>query len=1298
MIKEIKISDLRSDSGFYPVDNDGIWHSGIHISKNEGEEIQSPVNGKIIAANLETENEDKDNYYWISEELKIPVKGNTTKTINSYSLLSNIKSYKEYKSYTKSAISIKDYNKNIFSENGNLPFGIKAYINLNLYNVPYLEFFNEKKFLNSTYYENFGTGLSKKIGIYTPKTETQHLEINFKHDDVDVKAFITSMLKVDGIECPEWTVGHIDSGYFIPDNNSRLKLDENEFKTGYIFVDGKNLSIDASDNIEFNCPEFFIESDDISSLSGFKLVIIRKNDKNKINEILQSIIAEIKEVEKNGSDTLRELKSVITDLEGINKKKLSTSEKKQLKTKLEQQKKNLEQQAINNSRESLKLYEEKYLADFLIKKFESENIQSILIALKELFSLSANIIYNPNSDYSTNTKSYLYKKNPNKLEIFNTNETIIKQKFINLSYSELLKKFKKYNVSYTECSPNDFSDLTKQKYKSKMITGLKVIYTGKEENKKIGVFKCKPWLLTYTKYNGYYQFPFKKDDYENVYRRQKITSFGTTHTKSDIKGVLLFSDSDVKYTDDYSYNKEPIKILTGEAEILNVYDLINQNIKKDSDGNETIQIDDNHYYKCKLNCGYAFIKGKDLKIKLIIEQNNNLINKQISKNTFLGYVRKNKPYLDWSTFFYDDLLEIEPEKISLIIPGGIQCKKIEKPYKQIFLTNNTYIKTSSVKSKSNLAKLEEIRVVITIYSDDNKDCVELDQKNTLKCKDTINEIYFYCHSFEYKKNLETGEVKLVGGKNFSNYTKDALSIETDEVKIFAEKIILPKLLNQTIKWEKHGWTGGHSDPTSYQFTIKIKPEEIADAYDFNCPLYIDRNSISLSLDNTRNYGKGQIFTVYNDEENEIDALIPTNADGQPVYCNENYVESKDDLYVEVDGIKYKIDNKQIEEYKTDILKDYWQKLIPLNYKYKGYTQITDEKICPSDSLLCKVKELKEKLKEFKEAENEIFAEYLDYDKNGVGSNRIYKMDAYKPALKAGLNRLIAYHPLEFDKELHSDLMKTVLPHLQVEEFSDETDNDIATELPIKEENTNKEIKENKFYFVFPLLFDEVIEKSKIRDFNPYELAGITSYKVEGKTFEIKNNPGFMPEGTSSNSFTQEFNADATDTYSHEGVDIAVPNAAIISGISGKVIVEGDKDNYSYGCFIVIQANEKYDGKYRYYLLAHLDRNKPHKTEDKQNNQVYPNDIVGYVGNTGHCKSGGINIEGPDNLDLRKKGKGAHLHLQMFLTDSPAENFIDIMNFDNLKNKKTKESKIQCSDRNIVNPFDYSEKYEKDTKK
>ena len=67
-----------------------------------------------------------------------------------------------------------------------------------------------------------------------------------------------------------------------------------------------------------------------------------------------------------------------------------------------------------------------------------------------------------------------------------------------------------------------------------------------------------------------------------------------------------------------------------------------------------------------------------------------------------------------------------------------------------------------------------------------------------------------------------------------------------------------------------------------------------------------------------------------------------------IYTNDSYVETKEDLYVEISGIKYKIANNQLEPYKTNVLKEYWQKLIPLNYKYRGYPQITDLSSCSKE--------------------------------------------------------------------------------------------------------------------------------------------------------------------------------------------------------------------------------------------------------------------------------------------------------------------------------------------------------------
>lgn len=287
-----------------------------------------------------------------------------------------------------------------------------------------------------------------------------------------------------------------------------------------------------------------------------------------------------------------------------------------------------------------------------------------------------------------------------------------------------------------------------------------------------------------------------------------------------------------------------------------------------------------------------------------------------------------------------------------------------------------------------------------------------------------------------------------------------------------------------------------------------------------------------------------------------------------------------------------------------------------------------------------------------------------------------------------LRRARIVKPLEFDRTKTGDDFVRQLERYGIA-FSQDTESAEIQDIygKLQRETGDFHNRENRFCFYHPVMFIASVNQIVSFDFNPYE-----RYEVS-PPFSMKNNPGFMPEGTTSDSFSQEFNAHVSVTYSHEGVDIAVPNAAIISGISGTVIVEGDKGNYSYGCFIVIQAKVKYEGKYRYYLLAHLDRTKEHKHEGED---VYPNDIIGYVGNTGHCISGSYNIEGEENLSLRKDGRGAHLHLQMFLREDEHAGFITAMEFDTLKDVKTKRAGIQCQNRGIVNPFNYSETYAKDT--
>lgn len=93
--------------------------------------------------------------------------------------------------------------------------------------------------------------------------------------------------------------------------------------------------------------------------------------------------------------------------------------------------------------------------------------------------------------------------------------------------------------------------------------------------------------------------------------------------------------------------------------------------------------------------------------------------------------------------------------------------------------------------------------------------------------------------------------------------------------------------------------------------------------------------------------------------------------------------------------------------------------------------------------------------------------------------------------------------------------------------------------------------------------------------------------------------------------------------------------------------------------------------------------------------VHPiyNDIVGYVGNTGHCKGWDKTLQKSFDLDginedaekkaARERGVGAHLHLQMFLGDWDDDDFFKLTNAKTNPNTRGVQ---------IYNPFNYENAY------
>ena len=160
----------------------------------------------------------------------------------------------------------------------------------------------EKKFLNSTYYENLTEQTEeKKIGKYhNGKIELEAIKMNNLpvRENYGDKAFITKPLENGGITCSAGTVGRIENNCFIPNDNFRLKYDELSTKTGYVMVDGSTLRIGTHGNIEYKSPEYFLECPKTSYVSGSNLLIIEKKEKENVKKVLEEIEHEIQENNK----------------------------------------------------------------------------------------------------------------------------------------------------------------------------------------------------------------------------------------------------------------------------------------------------------------------------------------------------------------------------------------------------------------------------------------------------------------------------------------------------------------------------------------------------------------------------------------------------------------------------------------------------------------------------------------------------------------------------------------------------------------------------------------------------------------------------------------------------------------------------------------------------------------------------------------------------------------------------------------------------------------------------------------
>lgn len=692
------------------------------------------------------------------------------------------------------------------------------------------------------------------------------------------------------------------------------------------------------------------------------------------------------------------------------------------------------------------------------------------------------------------------------------------------------------------------------------------------------------------------------------------------------------------------------------------------------------QVSNNSNLSCIINNKNYTISLSDIqdaKLKITSEAITNGSSLSAGANIGIGNNRFGKKYVDLALFTEKDKSNFKWERE--YIPKGTKLYKTKDSQltKKIFFPDRMKItrKTETI-NEQKVVKIQPSILMFRVYYDyvnQNriKEFKETDTKTEPFKKDKNGQIELYCglkKGFLYKDN----KVSII--QNSDNTDMETLRkliedyLNSDQIFISYE--------NKTA----YGYYCIYADCSGLSFYEDYYLTDNPEIEDENESVYIDNEKANIIKELAlKSSFEIEMSDEITETENEYFATF-----------NKEKIQTKDkktwkSINVNELGDFYVPESQQL--LKKDFLD--WKTFKEVKNKAKNKIEFDFQTVDEDLQTNIDYSKVAEKLglKNISEASYNLLIKILrnndTVDIFNSGSSEDLIKDTANKLLNAFYNGKFI-HPLECDSSLYNEDIKKLI------NVSDENYDKQKNSINMFSKMKNV-LKENLFAFYNPICFLDKLDKAGLFEFNPYEI-----FNKKPTSFKIKNNPGFIPIGTFI--YSQLFNKYHSSTYSHEGVDLAIDKSLcntipIESGINGKVIFEGDKGNYSYGCFLIIQADETYNGMNKYYLLAHLSRDNEHSHEG---DIVLPGKIVGYVGNTGHCGTSLISdydgdMKGNINAEYRPDGYGAHLHLQMYLREEDASLFIERMNLINLKNNDTG---IQCAGTGIVNPFNYEEGYAK----
>ena len=757
-----------------------------------------------------------------------------------------------------------------------------------------------------------------------------------------------------------------------------------------------------------------------------------------------------------------------------------------------------------------------------------------------------------------------------------------------------------------------------------------------------------------------------------------ISSNDLFHNRIFIKDTdVICSFRDTQMQNGYPAS-EFVEIKEGEIAVTNIEEVQKQIEEKSNyiwlkNENENIYVPKKYYESLKFQVVKSEVKKGDV----------------IKSGDILGYPfwdsepaenerTESKPYIDYALFFTEDITEKTTTLESINIQKDMECLIENISFtandKKVFLSpSGCELSTKEISETEAYVELESVSYQIFVYPSGvasgyltkDKECKLF--LTTPKCKITV-------------KNNKFDAVS-------SNSTEMDDSVKNC-VEEFTNEIIIYMQNNQNTEL---GMSKDNPPQQLYKWIYKKDAQTII------------KKGISAN-------GKVQVIDTYKKNITFETAKIPK--DYTETFVSTDLetitIEGKEYCKFLIENKAYYVSKNFVDQNKKNLLEEFNSKCISVNLKKNA---ISNNEVCPEGKLII----TKENINKFKQnlidklsEENEDLIQYVT-PVDGTEDYNIYneKKNFYE-LLSKYLKRTISKHPIEWDfNKIKQDKVCETRGKAPIDENKC---CDIAADLRAAD---SKLFGENSFYFLCPPYFYNKMDELGLFEFNPYEGDYLFELKVYAKVKKYKNleydlskkvqsNPGFAPYlgigvyGANKNGYSKinAFFLQDFDTYGHEGIDFyglrKLPSdpikdhTPIHSLINGIIVKLGDHKEKHYGLHIIIS-----DANNRLFLLGHLCG---YAEGIDVGTIVTPKTIVGYVGNTGNCKS-----------DVPKKeGGGTHLHLTVYITDAAKK----------IANKKTKKQmeeavnlllEIKCNDGSfsyksysdstisVVNPFDYSEK-------